>query len=158
MNGYYNLIPVLDWIHWCIISIFLVWMIAFLPLFFQELVECVGKQFLSLSPIFKVFSTQIYTHSIISNLSFALLYVMMAMWMLYLIYFWFSILALCIAPFLFNPHQFSFSGFIAITENVPCSSEFLRWMSRGNSRSHMNSWIGYYRLSRTMFGDVPRAG
>ena len=35
MNGYYNLIPVLDWIHWCIISIFLVWMIAFLPLFFQ---------------------------------------------------------------------------------------------------------------------------
>ena len=27
--------------------------------------------------------------------------------------------------------------------------EFLRWMSRGNSRSHANSWIGYCRLSRT---------
>jgi 1,3-beta-glucan synthase len=53
-------------------------------------------------------------------------------------------------------------------------SEFLRWMSRGNSRSHNNSWIGYCRLSRTMItgykkkklgrpseklsGDVPRAG
>ena len=52
-------------------------------------------------------------------------------------------------------------------------SEFLRWMSRGNSRSHTNSWIGYCRLSRTMItgykkkklghpseklsGDVPRA-
>lgn len=52
--------------------------------------------------------------------------------------------------------------------------EFLRWMSRGNSRSHNNSWIGYCRLSRTMItgykkkklglpseklsGDVPRAG
>jgi 1,3-beta-glucan synthase len=47
-------------------------------------------------------------------------------------------------------------------------------MSRGNSRSHANSWIGYCRLSRTMItgykreklgrpsdklsGDVPRAG
>lgn len=47
-------------------------------------------------------------------------------------------------------------------------------MSRGNSRSHTNSWIGYCRLSRTMItgykkkrlghpseklsGDVPRAG
>jgi 1,3-beta-glucan synthase len=52
--------------------------------------------------------------------------------------------------------------------------EFLRWMSRGNSRSHNNSWIGYCRLSRTMItgykkkrlghpseklsGDVQRAG
>ena len=62
----------------------------------------------------------------------------------------------------------------AITENVPCSSEFLRWMSRGNLRSHTNSWIGYGRLSRIMIagykrkklglpseklsGDVPSAG
>lgn len=53
------------------------------------------------------------------------------------------------------------------------SREFLRWMCRGNSRSHTNSWIGYCRLSRTMItgykkqrlghpseklsGDVPRA-
>ena len=29
-------------------------------------------------------------------------------------------------------------------------SEFLRWMSRGNSRSHTNLWIGYCHLSRTM--------
>ena len=52
--------------------------------------------------------------------------------------------------------------------------EFLRWMSRGNSRAKASSWYGYCRLSRTMItgykkkklghpseklsSDVPRAG
>lgn len=34
-NGCYNLDPVFDWIRRCIISIFLVFGIAFLPLFLQ---------------------------------------------------------------------------------------------------------------------------
>ena len=34
-SGCYNLSPVFDWINRCIISIFLVFMIAFLPLFLQ---------------------------------------------------------------------------------------------------------------------------
>jgi len=148
-----------------------------------------GKHFLSLSPIFEIFSTQIYTHSILSNLSFGgaryiatgrgfattrlsfsilysrfagpsiylgmrtlliLLYVTMALWIPHLIYFWCTVFALCIAPFLFNPHQFSFSDFIIDYR------EFLRWMSRGNSRSHANSWIGYCRLSRTMITGYKR--
>ncbi|KIK07095.1 glycosyltransferase family 48 protein [Laccaria amethystina LaAM-08-1] len=213
--GCYNLVPVFEWIRRCIISIFLVFMISFLPLFLQELVERgtwkaifrLAKQFGSLSPVFEVFATQIYTHSILSNLTFGgaryiatgrgfattrihfstlfsrfagpsiylgmrtlimLLYVTLSLWTPYLIYFWISILSLCIAPFLFNPHQFVFSDFIIDYR------EFLRWMSRGNSRSHNNSWIGYCRLSRTMItgykkkklghpseklsGDVPRAG
>ncbi|KAF7329987.1 1,3-beta-glucan synthase [Mycena kentingensis (nom. inval.)] len=213
--GCYNLVNVFAWIRRCILSIFLVFMISFLPLFLQELVERgtwkavsrLVKQFASLSPFFEVFSTQIYTHSILSNLTFGgaryiatgrgfatsrihfstlfsrfagpsiylgmrtlimLLYVTLSMWTPYLIYFWASILALCIAPFLFNPHQFVFS------EWVVDYREFLRWMSRGNSRSHTNSWIGYCRLSRTMItgykkkklghpseklsGDLPRAG
>ena len=184
-----------------------------------------AKQFGSLSPVFEVFSTQIYTHSILSNLTFGgaryiatgrgfattriyfnilfsrfagpsiylgmrilimLLYVTLTLWTPWLIYFWFSILSLCIAPFLFNPHQFVFSDFIIdyryvflcfrgliLVELNHLTSEFLRWMSRGNSRSHNNSWIGYCRLSRTMItgykkkklghpseklsGDVPRA-
>ena len=33
--GCYNLIPVFDWIKHCIVSIFLVFFIAFLPLFMQ---------------------------------------------------------------------------------------------------------------------------
>ncbi|KAK7062827.1 1,3-beta-D-glucan synthase [Paramarasmius palmivorus] len=212
--GCYNLVPVFEWIERCIISIFLVFMIAFLPLFLQELIERgswkailrLGKQFGSMSPAFEVFSTQIYTHSILSNLTFGgaryiatgrgfatsriyfnilfsrfagpsiylgmrtllmLLYVTLTLWTPWIIYFWVSIISLCIAPFLFNPHQFVFSDFIIDYR------EFLRWMCRGNSRSHTNSWIGYCRLSRTMItgykkkklghpseklsGDVPRA-
>lgn len=165
-----------------------------------------GKHFLSLSPIFEVFSTQIYSNSILSNLTFGgaryiatgrgfattrisfsilysrfagpsiymgfrnlliLLYVTMAIWIPHLIYFWFSVASLCVAPFMFNPHQFSFSDFIIDYR------EFLRWMSRGNSRTKASSWYGYCRLSRTMItgykkkklghpseklsGDVPRA-
>ena len=231
-GGCYNLIPVFDWVRRCIISIFLVFMVAFLPLFLQgrpqftvviacvpntyliELVERgtgmalirLGKHFLSLSPIFEVFSTQIYSQSILSNLTFGgaryiatgrgfattrisftilysrfagpsiymgmrnllfLLYATLSIWVPHLIYFWFSVLSLCIAPFVFNPHQFSFTDFIIDYR------EFLRWMSRGNSRTKASSWYGYCRLSRTMItgykkkklghpseklsGDVPRA-
>jgi len=110
-----------------------------------------AKQFGSLSPVFEVFSTQIYTHSILSNLTFGgaryiatgrgfattrihfsilfsrfagpsiylgirtavmLLYVTLTLWTPYLIYFWFTVLSLCVAPFWFNPHQFVFSDFI----------------------------------------------
>merc|ERR1711939_911607 len=72
-----------------------------------------------------------------------LLYVTMTLWIWHLFYFWITITALCIAPFLFNPHQFSFGDFVIDYR------EFLRWLSRGNSKSHANSWIGYCRLSRT---------
>ncbi|GAA5865846.1 hypothetical protein JCM3774_003116 [Rhodotorula dairenensis] len=189
-GGCYNLVPVYDWIKRCILSIFIVFFIAFLPLFLQELTERgviravirLGKHFLSLSPFFEVFSTQIASHSVVSNLSYGgaryiatgrgfattrisfvilyarfagpalylgmrtlllLLYITLSVWISYIIYFWISIIALCIAPFLFNPHQFSFGDFIIDYR------EFLRWMCRGNSRAHANSWIGYCRLSRT---------
>jgi 1,3-beta-glucan synthase len=99
---------------------------------------------MSLSPVFEVFSTQIYTNSILSNLTFGgaryiatgrgfattrinfsilysrfagpsiylgmrlalmMLYVTTSFWMNWFIYFWVTTLALCISPFLFNPHQ-----------------------------------------------------
>ncbi|KAJ7598264.1 1,3-beta-glucan synthase component-domain-containing protein [Mycena floridula] len=189
--GCYNLVPVFDWIRHRIISILLVFLIAFLPLFLQELVERgtwkaifrLFKQFLSWSPVFEIFSTQIQTHSILSNLTFGgaryiatgrgfatsripfsilfsrfagpgiylgvrtllmLLYVTLMLWTPYLIYFWISIVSLCVAPFIFNPHQFVFTDFMVDYR------EFLRWLCRGNSRSHTSSWINYCRLSRTM--------
>ena len=73
-----------------------------------------------------------------------LLYATMSVWIPHLIYFWLSVLSLCIAPFFFNPHQFSYADFIIDYR------EFLRWMSRGNSRTKASSWYGYCRLSRTM--------
>ncbi|CAG8504077.1 17595_t:CDS:2 [Funneliformis caledonium] len=209
----YDLIPITDWIKRSIISIIFVFFVAFLPLFMQESGEKgllrgavrLGKHFMSLSPFFEVFTTQIYANSIMTNLSFGgaryiatgrgfatarlpfsilfsrfagssiyfgmkilliLLFVSLTMWIPHLIYFWVSVIALCISPFLFNPHQFSFSEFIIDYR------EFLRWMSRGNSKTHGNSWISYCRISRTMItgfkrkrlghpseklvGDVPR--
>ncbi|KAH9920752.1 glucan synthase, partial [Fomitopsis serialis] len=76
--GCYNLSPVFQWINRRIISIFLVFLIAYLRLFLQEFVERgtwkavirLRKHFASLSPAFKVFSVRIYSHSIASNLTF----------------------------------------------------------------------------------------
>jgi 1,3-beta-glucan synthase len=96
-----------------------------------------------------------------------LLFATITVWGPWLIYFWASLLSLCLAPFLFNPHQFSWDDFFIDYR------EYLRWLSRGNTRSHSASWIGYCRLSRTrltgykrkilgdptakLSGDVPRA-
>ncbi|RFU30974.1 hypothetical protein B7463_g5350, partial [Scytalidium lignicola] len=96
-----------------------------------------------------------------------LLFATVTVWQPALTYFWISLLAMCVSPFLYNPHQFSWNDFFIDYR------DFLRWLSRGNSRSHSSSWIAYCRLSRTritgykrkilgdpsskLSGDVPRA-
>jgi 1,3-beta-glucan synthase len=188
--GCYNLAPVLDWIKRCILSIFLVFFMAFMPLFLQELTERgffrsisrLGKHFISLSPLFEIFVTQIYCNSILTNLNYGgaryiatgrgfattripfsilysrfagpsiyfgarifimLLFASITIWMPHLIYFWLTVVALIFSPFVFNPNQFAFTDFLVDYK------EFLRWLSRGNSKTHINSWIAYCRLSRT---------
>ncbi|KIR25309.1 1,3-beta-glucan synthase component FKS1 [Cryptococcus deuterogattii 99/473] len=118
-SGCYNLVPVFKWIKRCIISIFIVFWIAFVPLFVQDisLLVVVLLPLESLSAFF--------------------------IWVPHLIYFWITVVGLCVAPFLFNPHQFAIADFVIDYR------EFIRWMSRGNSRTHANSWVGYCRLSRT---------
>ncbi|CAB11264.2 1,3-beta-glucan synthase component bgs2 [Schizosaccharomyces pombe] len=189
-EGCYQLNPVVNWLKRCIISIFIVFFISFVPLTVQELTERgawraltrLGKHFASFSPMFEVFACQTYAQSVIANLSFGgaryigtgrgfatarlsfsllfsrfagpsiylgsrtllmLLFGTMTVWIPHLIYFWISTLAMCISPFIFNPHQFSWTDFFVDYR------EFIRWLSRGNSRSHINSWIGYCRLTRT---------
>ncbi|ORZ11336.1 glucan synthase [Lobosporangium transversale] len=212
--GCVNLVPVYDWIKRCVLSIFIIFFVAFLPLFLQELMERgftrslvrLGKHFMSFSPMFEVFVTQIYANSILTNLSFGgaryiatgrgfattrapfsllysrfagpslyvgmrlllmLIFASLTMWVPHLLYFWVSVLALVISPFLFNPHQFSFTEFLLDYR------EFLRWLSRGNSRTHVSSWISYCRTMRTRItgykrkrlghpsekfgGDIPKA-
>ena len=96
-----------------------------------------------------------------------LLFATVTIWQAPLLYFWASLLALCICPFVFNPHQFSWNDFFIDYR------DYLRWLSRGNSRSHASSWIAFCRLSRTritgykrkvlgspsekLSGDTPRA-
>jgi 1,3-beta-glucan synthase len=72
-----------------------------------------------------------------------LLFATLTIWQAALTYFWASMLALIISPFLYNPHQFAWNDFFIDYR------DFLRWLSRGNSRSHASSWIAYSRLSRT---------
>lgn len=213
-TGCANLQPVLDWVYRCILSIFIVFFISFVPLIVQELTERgfwraatrLAKQFVSGSPLFEVFVCQIYANSLQQDLSFGgaryigtgrgfataripfgvlysrfagpsiylgarllmmLLFATMTIWGVWLLYFWVSLLAFCISPFLFNPHQFAWNDFFIDYR------DFLRWLSRGNSRSHASSWIAFCRLSRTritgykrktigeptakLSGDVPRA-
>jgi 1,3-beta-glucan synthase len=213
-NGCANLVPVYDWVSRCIVSIFIVFFIAFVPLVVQELTERgfwraftrLGKHFSSGSPLFEVFVCQIYANALTTDMSYGgaryigtgrgfataripfgilysrfagpsiylgarslmmLLFATVTVWGAWLIYFWASLLALCLCPFIFNPHQFSWDDFFIDYR------EYLRWLSRGNTRSHSASWIGYCRLSRTrltgfkrkalgdpsskLSGDMPRA-
>ena len=208
-------VPIMDWVQRCIVSIFIVFFISFVPLTVQELTERgfwraatrLAKHFSSLSPLFEVFVCQIYAYSLQQDLSFGgaryigtgrgfatarmpfgvlysrfagpsiylgarcllmLLFGTLTVWGYWLLWFWVSLLALCISPFLFNPHQFAWADFFIDYR------EFLRWLSRGNTKSHSASWIGFVRLSRTrltgfkrkalgepsakLSGDTPRAG
>nr|POE48797.1 1,3-beta-glucan synthase component fks1 [Quercus suber] len=189
-TGCANIVPIMDWVQRCIVSIFIVFFISFVPLTVQELTERgfwraatrLAKHFSSLSPLFEVFVTQIYAYSLQQDLSFGgaryigtgrgfatarmpfgvlysrfaspsiymgsrllmmLLFGTLTVWGYWLLWFWVSLLALCISPFVFNPHQFSWSDFFIDYR------EFLRWLSRGNTKSHSASWIGFVRLSRT---------
>ncbi|KAL2751950.1 glycosyltransferase family 48 protein [Sodiomyces alcalophilus JCM 7366] len=102
-----------------------------------------------------------------ARLLMMLLFATMTVWQAALVYFWITLMALVISPFLYNPHQFAWNDFFIDYR------DFLRWLSRGNSRSHSSSWIAFCRLSRTritgykrkalgdpsskLSGDVPRA-
>ncbi|EMC99957.1 glycosyltransferase family 48 protein [Baudoinia panamericana UAMH 10762] len=213
-TGCANTVPIMNWVERCIVSIFIVFFISFVPLTIQELTERgfwraatrLAKHFSSLSPLFEVFVCQIYAYSLQQDLSFGgaryigtgrgfatarmpfgvlysrfaapsiylgarlmlmLLFATITVWGYWLLWFWVSITALCISPFLFNPHQFAWSDFFIDYR------EFLRWLSRGNTKAHSASWIGFVRLSRTrltgfkrkalgepsakLSGDTPRA-
>ncbi|KAF5102810.1 hypothetical protein DV451_001700 [Geotrichum candidum] len=212
--GCYNIQPVLDWVRRCILSIFIVFFIAFIPLVVQELTERglwratvrFARHFGSLSPFFEVFVCQIYANSMLMDLAFGgaryiatgrglataripfsvlfsrfagdsiylgaraftmLLFATVSMWQAALLWFYITLFAMCISPFIYNPHQFAWTDFFIDYR------DYIRWLSRGNNKWHRNSWIGYVRLTRTRItgfkravtgdvsekgsGDVPRA-
>jgi 1,3-beta-glucan synthase len=102
-----------------------------------------------------------------ARLLMMLLFATVTAWQPALTYFWITLFGLTISPFLYNPHQFAWNDFFIDYR------DFLRWLSRGNSRSHQSSWISFCRLARTritgykrkvvgdpsakMSADVPRA-
>lgn len=102
-----------------------------------------------------------------ARLLLMLLFATVTAWQAALTYFWITLFGLTISPFLYNPHQFAWNDFFIDYR------DYLRWLSRGNSRTHASSWISFCRLSRTritgykrkaigeasakMSADVPRA-
>lgn len=200
-----NLIPVMNWLKRSVFSICSVFLVAFIPLFFQELLEKgswkafsrVSKHFMSLSPLFEVFVCKVYSTALISDLtigdaryistgrgfattrsSFSRLYSRFApeafyyssitsllllsasfsTWDFSYLYFWTTIIALMMSPFLFNPNQFLWSEFFLDYK------KYLRWLSAGNTIYRKNSlhnnksyiktknegsWISYIKELRT---------
>lgn len=76
--GCYNLQPVLNWVTIFVLSIFIVFFIAFCPLLIQEVLErgiwkAISRflhHIVSFSPLFEVFVCQIYSNSLISDITF----------------------------------------------------------------------------------------
>lgn len=93
--------------------------------------------------------TQLYSRYSLSSISYgvnfglAILFASITMWQFSLLWFWIIFLALTMAPFMFNPHQFSRGEFFLDYR------EFLRWLSRGNVKSHDNSWVGFRKSLRS---------
>ncbi|KAI9150152.1 1,3-beta-glucan synthase component FKS1 [Paramyrothecium foliicola] len=189
-TGCNNTDAIVDWVTRSIFSIFVVFFLAFVPLFVQVLTERgiwraltrFAKHLGSISPFFEVFVCQIYANSVQQNLSFGgaryigtgrgfataripfgvlysrfagpaiyfgarvllmLLFATLTVWHAALIYFWVTLFGLTISPFFYNPHQFAWNDFFIDYR------DYLRWLSRGNSRTHASSWIAFCRLSRT---------
>lgn len=71
-----------------------------------------------------------------------LLFCSLALWDIALLYFWLTMFALLVAPFLYNPNQFAWTEFFLDYKR------YLQWLSSGNSSSQANSWIGHIRAMR----------
>ncbi|OMH85289.1 1,3-beta-glucan synthase component FKS1 [Zancudomyces culisetae] len=77
-----------------------------------------------------------------SQLMMMLIFATVAIWQWPLLYFWFSIAALIISPYLYNPHMFVRTDFILDYK------EWIGWLGAGNSKSEPHSWIAHCRNNR----------
>ena len=195
--GCYNIQPALHWVTIFVFSIFIVFFIAFAPLIIQEILEKgIWKatirffhHLLSMAPLFEVFVCQVYSHSLLTDLTFGgakyiptgrgfaitridfallysrfavvsiygglqiflmLLFATVTMWQPALLWFWITVISLCFAPFIFNPHQFSFSEFFLDYRS------FLHWLSSGNSRYSKESWASFVKSDRARYTGYKR--
>lgn len=75
----------------------------------------------------------------------ATIFATISMWQPSLIWFYITAGALSFAPFLFNPHQFSFFEFFLDYR------DFHHWLFRGNVREGQISWVGFKKIQRSKF-------
>lgn len=205
--GCYNIEPALHWVSIFVLSIFIVFFIAFAPLLIQELLEkgiikAFGRflhHIFSMAPLFEVFVCQIYSNALITNITFGgakyissgrgfaitridfmilysrfakisiysgfqiflmLLFATLSMWQPALLWFWITVISLCFAPFVFNPHQFVFKEFFLDYHNL------VHWFSNGNYQYKKESWASYVKTTRATYtgykrktiGDISETG
>lgn len=195
--GCYNIQPALHWVSIFVLSIFIVFFIAFAPLLIQELLEkgiwkAVARflhHLFSMAPLFEVFVCQVYSNSLVSDLTFGgakyistgrgfaitriefsilfsrfvniaiysglqvflmLVFGMVSMWQPALLWFWITVISMCFAPFIFNPHQFAFAEFFIDYRN------FMHWLSSGNAKFHKESWSNFAKISRARYTGYKR--
>ncbi|EJS44123.1 fks3p [Saccharomyces arboricola H-6] len=190
--GCYNIQPALHWVSIFVLSIFIVFFIAFAPLLIQEVLEKgiwrAASRFLhhlfSMAPLFEVFVCQVYSNSLLMDLTFGgakyistgrgfaitridfstlysrfvnisiysgfqvffmLLFAIISMWQPALLWFWITVISMCFAPFIFNPHQFSFMDFFIDYKT------FNHWLFSGNTKYKKESWANFVKSSRSRF-------
>ncbi|CCD26823.1 putative 1,3-beta-D-glucan synthase NDAI_0I02550 [Naumovozyma dairenensis CBS 421] len=195
--GCANIKPALNWVSIFVLSIFIVFFIAFAPLLIQELLEkglwkSLSRftfHIISLAPLFEVFVCQIYSSSLLTDITFGgakyistgrgfaitripfatlysryvttsiysglqiflmLLFGTVSMWQPALLWFWITVISLCFAPFIFNPHQFRFTDFFIDYRNT------FHWFSTGNSSYKRNSWSTFTKITRGQFTGYKR--
>lgn len=76
-DGCTNVMPLIDWIRRCVLSIFLVFFLSLCPLFCQELSEKgildsllrISRHFASLSMVFEIFASRVYARSFWEDMS-----------------------------------------------------------------------------------------
>lgn len=195
--GCYNIQPALHWVSIFVLSIFIVFFIAFAPLLIQELLEKgiwkAASRFLhhifSMAPLFEVFVCQVYSNSLLSDITFGgakyistgrgfaitriefsvlysrfvniaiysglqiflmLIFGTVSMWQPALLWFWITVISMCFAPFIFNPHQFAFADFFIDYRH------FIHWLSSGNTKYQKESWSSFIKGSRAIFTGYKR--
>lgn len=187
--GCYNMDPALHWVSIFVLSIFIVFFIAFAPLLLQELLEKglfkaiirFLHHLFSMAPLFEVFVCQVYSNALLVDLTFGgakyistgrgfaitrvafydlysrfsvtsiyggshiflmLVFATASIWHPALLWFWLSVISLCFAPFLFNPHQFIFSEYF-IDYKI-----YLFWLFSGNHNYKKKSWSTFVKTNR----------
>ncbi|ODV82557.1 glycosyltransferase family 48 protein [[Candida] arabinofermentans NRRL YB-2248] len=103
---------------------------------------------LSFSKLYSTYATTSIYSGV--RLFLFLLFGTATMWQPAILWFWITLISLAFSPFIFNPHQFSRTDFFLDYR------DFIRWLGRGNSKWHKNSWIGFTRFSRSKFTGFKR--
>lgn len=76
------------------------------------------------------------------------LYMSLSIWLYAYIFFWMTILGFVMAPFLFNPGQFSVRKFLLDYIHL------LHWLYLGNRKHTLKSWIEYTKIERSRLTGV----